>query len=175
MTNSPIFNREALGERPYYTSHGKVFFLCYFQIWPHTFEEQLSVNSCYSELLSKRGGEEKKKCTIAAYACGDSHKFQFKEREENQQLPILTHSEISARLNSDRPDLGTDSSAPAHAPSSRRNLVFLSPGKERSSSKLSASQPVTWLPVKEDLHTWRSYGNSLRPGRSQKEVLTATR
>lgn len=52
--NSPIFNRKALSEHPYYTSYFKVFFLCYFQIWPHTFEERLSVNSCYSELLSKR-------------------------------------------------------------------------------------------------------------------------
>lgn len=59
--NSLIFNLKALSKHPYYTSHFKVFFLCYFQIWPHTFEERLSVNSCYSELLSKRkrGGEKK--------------------------------------------------------------------------------------------------------------------
>lgn len=43
--HSSIFNRKALSEHPYYTSHFKVFFLCYFQIWPHTFEERLSVNS----------------------------------------------------------------------------------------------------------------------------------
>jgi len=106
-----------------------VFFLCYFQIWPHTFEERLSVNSCYSEWLSKR--KKKKniyiyKCIISAYACGDSHKFQFKQREENRQLQILTHFEISAQLNSDRPALGTGSSAPARARSSRLNLVSLS-------------------------------------------------
>lgn len=61
--NSLIFNLKVLSKRPYYTSHFKVFFLCYFQIWPHTFEERLSVNSCYSKLLSKRererGGEKK--------------------------------------------------------------------------------------------------------------------
>lgn len=148
--NSLISNLKALSKRPYYTSHFKVFFLCYFQIWPHTFEERLSVNSCYSELLSKREREGGKKCIRSAYACGDSHKFQFKEREENQQLQILTHFEISARLRSDRSDLGTDCSAPAHAQSSWLNLVFLSKlqGKERSASKLSASQPVTWLPIK---------------------------
>ena len=51
----------------------------------------------------------------------------------------------------------------------------LSQRKERSASKLSASQPVTWLPIKEDLHTWRSYGNIPHPGRSKKVVLIATR
>lgn len=55
--NSLIFNLKVLSKRPYYTSHFKVFFLCYFQIWPHTFEERLSVNSCYSKLLSKRERE----------------------------------------------------------------------------------------------------------------------
>lgn len=117
--NSLIFNLKTLSKRPYYTSHFKVFFLCYFQIWPHTFEERLSVNSCYSELLSKRERERggKKKCIRSAYACGDSHKFQFKEREEIQQLRILTHFEISARLRSHRPDLGSECSAPAHAQS----------------------------------------------------------
>lgn len=156
-----------------------MFFLRYFQIWPHTFEEQLSVNSCYSELLSKRGGGgEKKVYHISLRLWWLSQVSVQGKRRKSAATNSDSFWNFSAieqrpswfgdRLLSPRScsELPAEPAFPKQAPPSQ--------GKERSASKLSASQPVTWLPIKEDLHTWRSYGNIPCPGRSEK-VLMATR
>lgn len=57
----------------------------------------------------------------------------------------MTHFEISAQLNSDCPDSGIDSSAPAHAQSSSLSLVFLSKlcqARERKISEQTVQKPT---------------------------------
>lgn len=146
--NSLIFNLKALSKRPYYTSHFKVFFLCYFQIWPHTFEERLSVNSCYSELLSKREREGGKKVYQISLRLWWLSQVSVQGKRRNSAATNSDSFWNFSAVEKPRSWFGERVLSPCSC--SELNLVSLSKlqGKERSASKLSASQPVTWLPIK---------------------------